>query len=128
MLLQGLDVLLLPQGFALDLLAPGGEGHHVPHDLGDEVRVPLPGKIHRVADAAPVDGLPLALHGQELFEDHPAQGGVLFLPLDADAVPVHRDQCARLLLEDGDVFVQYAEKPRGVLHAVQFYPFRDNAH
>ena len=127
-LLQSLDVLLLAQGLALDLLAPGGERHHVAHDLGDQLRVPLPGEVHRIADAAPVDRLPLALHGQELFQDRPAEGGVLRLPLDADAVPVHGDEGARLLLEDGDVFVQDAEQARGVLHAVKFDPFRFDLH
>ena len=37
-------------------------------------------------------------------------------------------QPGAILLEDGDVLVQYAEEPRGVLHAAEFYPFRFDLH
>ncbi|MPN07236.1 hypothetical protein SDC9_154502 [bioreactor metagenome] len=116
--LDGLDVLLLPDGLGLNGLALCGDADHVGGQLVDARLVAAAHQLEDIAHVLPVDGLPPGGEGQEPLngfdpEEHRLRlAGDFQLPVPAD----HRD--TQLSLQNADVLIEGPEDVDGLLHAL----------
>ena len=119
MVTNGLHILLLPQGLALNLLASVGDGNHGAEDFINHVHLAFTSQGNGIANPAAVDQLVAVDHFHQLQDDAFSQCRICFLTGNQQFRTPKGDGYAAFLLDERNILVIHAEKGHVSFHGVR---------